>query len=158
MAEDSKFKPELVRQLAEVLNETDLNEIEYEIKDHRIKVVRHNKETHVYSAPQPILAPTTPTKPSSADIVSIPKEVTDWNAHPGAVKSPMVGNAYLAPEPGAAPFAAVGAEVKEGQTLLVIEAMKVMNPIKAPRAGKVSKVFVADASPVEYDEILMIIE
>ena len=161
MAEESKFQPALVKQLAKVLDEANLNEIEYEIQGHRIKIVRHNKETHVYAAPQPMLAAqqAAPTSHGTSEVASIAaKEVIDWNSHPGAIKSPMVGNAYLSSEPGTAPFVSVGSEVKEGQTLLIIEAMKVMNPIKAPVSGKISKILISDTSPVEYDEVLMIIE
>jgi acetyl-CoA carboxylase biotin carboxyl carrier protein len=142
-----------VRALALLLNETGLTEIEYSVGDVKIRVAR--QQTVIAEAPaRPNHAPPVAT-PMAA--TAIPTKADDA-AHPGAVKSPMVGTAYLAREPGAPPFVAVGDRVKEGQTLLLIEAMKTFNEIKSPRAGVVQKVLIENQSPVEYGEILMVIE
>jgi acetyl-CoA carboxylase biotin carboxyl carrier protein len=104
----------------------------------------------------PVAAPA-PVSPPPAPGVTDPAPASDAG-HPGAVTSPMVGTAYVAPQPGAAPFVQLGAEVTEGQTLLIVEAMKTMNPIPAPKAGKVTKILVSDGQPVEFGEPLMIVE
>jgi acetyl-CoA carboxylase biotin carboxyl carrier protein len=146
-----RIETDLVRQLAELLTENDLTEIEVEDGNRRIVVKREPA-----TAPSPVPAPPPPPSapapppPSAAEVSPA--------SHPGAVKSPMVGTVFLAGEPGAKPFVGPGAKVKEGDTLLIIEAMKVMNPIAAPRSGTVSQVLVVDAQPVEYDQPLMIIE
>jgi acetyl-CoA carboxylase biotin carboxyl carrier protein len=155
MTKDNKnreLNTDMVRQLAEVLNETDLNEIEYETEDCRIRVVRHRAETIVAAAPAYAPAHHAPIPTTEAQPAAV-----DPSIDPGAVKSPMVGNAYLSPEPDAAPFVKEGAAVKEGDTLLIIEAMKVMNPIKAPKSGIVQKIFVKEGAPIEFDEVLLII-
>jgi acetyl-CoA carboxylase biotin carboxyl carrier protein len=155
----SKFNidGEAVRKLAEILVETDLSEIEYEDNGSRIYVSRKtNIQTTI--APQMVTnsgQSFTSSVPTSAAAASQP---TDWAKHPGAVRSPMVGTVYMASEPGAANFVKLGDTISAGQTLLIVEAMKVMNQIKAPHAGKITQLFVTDASPVEYDEPLMIIE
>lgn len=142
-----------IKDLAELLSETGLTEIEIETGDMRIKVVR---EGTVVSAAAPIAAPV--AAPVEA-VVEKPADSAPAAAdHPGAVKSPMVGTAYIAPEPGAPNFAKVGDTVKEGQTILIVEAMKTMNPIAAPKAGKVTQIFVKNEQPIEFDEVLMIIE
>jgi acetyl-CoA carboxylase biotin carboxyl carrier protein len=143
----------LVRQLAELLNESDLSEIEVQDGERRIFVKRQLGGTYA-AAPAP--APT-PAAAAPAVPAAIAEEVSAAN-HPGAVKSPMVGTVYLAGEPGAAPFVAPGAKVDVGDTLLIVEAMKVMNPITAPRAGTVKQILVIDAQPVEYDQPLVIVE
>ncbi len=141
---------DLVRQLAEMLNTNDLTEIEVEDGDRKIVVKRN---ITVAAAPAPAApAPAAPAAPSAPVAGVAPA------SHPGTVKSPMVGTVFLAGEPGARPFVSPGAQVKEGDTLLIIEAMKVMNPIVAPRAGTVSQVLVLDAQPVEFDQPLVIIE
>jgi acetyl-CoA carboxylase biotin carboxyl carrier protein len=151
MADKFTFDAELVRQLAELLNETDLNEIEYEVNDHRIRVVRHRQEIMV--------APTYSQAPAQVHQAPVPLAVVeDVAKHPGAVKSPMVGNAYVSADPSSPPFIKEGDTVTEGQTLLIIEAMKVMNPIKAPRSGTVKKILFQNTHPVEFDEVLLIIE
>ena len=148
---------ELVRQLAELLNENDLTEIEVEDGGRRIAVKR--QITMTAAAPvavaQPAAAPAAPaaTAPAAAPAAAVPPA-----AHPGAVKSPMVGTVFLAGEPGAKPFASVGQSVREGETLVIVEAMKVMNPILSPRAGTVTQILVQDAQPVEYDQPLVIVE
>jgi acetyl-CoA carboxylase biotin carboxyl carrier protein len=135
---------DLVRALAALLQETGLREIEYEAGGRRIRVVRDGPAAAfagaAAAAPTPSPAPAAEAEPA------------------GAVKSPMVGTAYLAPQSAAAPFVTVGETVREGQVLLILEAMKVMNQIPAPRAGRVSHILVADGAPVEYGQVLMIIE
>ena len=145
----------LVRQLAELLNENDLTEIEVEDGDRRIVVKRQ-----IIAAPAPVTAapPPAPPAPAAAPAAApVSAEVAAAN-HPGAVKSPMVGTVYLSGEPGAKPFVAPGSTVSVGDTLLIVEAMKVMNPITATRAGTVTQILVQDAQPVEYDQPLVIIE
>jgi len=149
---------DLVRQLAELLNEGDLSEIEVQDGERRIVVKRKLAGTYT-AAPAPAPAPAAPAPAAAAPAAAAPaaEQVNPAN-HPGAVKSPMVGTVYLSGEPGAAPFVSPGATVNAGDTLLIVEAMKVMNPITAPRAGTVKQVLVIDAQPVEYDQPLVIIE
>jgi acetyl-CoA carboxylase biotin carboxyl carrier protein len=145
----------LIETLAELLQRTGLTEIELAEGDSRIRVARE---------PQPLLASVPPPAPApqavaaSAPSAAEPASAAASERHPGAVHAPMVGTVYLTPEPGAAPFADVGAEVREGQTLLIIEAMKVMNPIRAPRSGRIARVLVSNGDPVEYGELLLVIE
>lgn len=146
----------LIRDLANILNETDLTEIDVEQDDLRIRVSRAGTPHYVQA---PIAAPmavagATPAVATAA-VAAAP---VDARANKNAVTAPMVGTAYLAPAPGARPFIEVGSTVKEGQTILIIEAMKTMNQIPAPRSGKVTEILVADASPVEYGEPLIVIE
>ncbi len=148
----------LVRELAELLGETGLSEIEVEDGDRKIRVARTISAAPVAtvavpSAPAPVAA-AAPAAPAAAAAPAEPAGPSMANA----VKSPMVGTTYLAPEPGAAPFVSVGAAVKIGDPLLIIEAMKVMNPITAERAGKVTAILVEDGQPVEFDQPLVIIE
>ncbi len=145
--------PDLIRTLAGLLAETGLSEIEYSIGDHRIRVAR---EVAASAAPAGA-APASPPAPAAPN-GEAEAPAANGAAPPGTVSSPIVGIAYIAPQPGAAPFVQVGDRVGEGQTLLIIEAMKVMNQIRAPRAGRVSRIFVEDAEPVEYGAALMLIE
>ncbi len=140
------FDPDAIRALAAVLNETGLTEIEIAEKDSRIRVVR----AVAPAAAAPIVAPA----PAPQPIAAAPDEAS----HPGAVVSPMVGVAYLSPEPGAPAFVIVGQSVTAGQTLLLIEAMKTFNQIKAPKDGTVTRILVANSTPVEYGEVLLILE
>ena len=148
----------LVRELAELLNETGLTEIEVEDDDRKIRVSRGAvaAAAPVYAAaPTPVAAapaPAAAAAPAPAEAAA-PAGPDMTNA----VKSPMVGTAYLTPEPGAAPFIAVGKAVKEGDTLLIVEAMKVMNPITAPRSGTVTAILIETAQPVEFDQPLVVI-
>lgn len=141
---DFNVDDDLVRRLAALLEETGLTEIEYSSGDERIRVSR--------AAGGMVAAPV------AAAPTGMPTPETSSDAHPGAVTAPMVGTVYLAPEPGSDPFVRIGDSVVEGQTLLLIEAMKTYNPVRAPRAGKVVRILVADAQPVEYGGELMIIE
>jgi acetyl-CoA carboxylase biotin carboxyl carrier protein len=139
---------EAVRSLARLLDETRLTEIEIEQRGLRIRVARQAAVT--YAPPAPDAARAIP--------VAMPAGALDPSQHPGVVASPMVGTAYRAPEPGAKPFCDVGAVVKAGDTLLIIEAMKTLNQIPAPKAGTVIQILFEDAQPVEFGEPLMIIE
>ena len=144
------FDPDAIRALAAVLTETGLTEIEIAEKDSRIRVVRGGAST-VAAVPVASVAGAAlaqPAVPSASDLAS----------HPGAVTSPMVGVAYLSPEPGSPPFVTVGQAVTAGQTVLLIEAMKTFNQIKAPKAGTVARILVANSTPVEYGEVLLILE
>ena|SRR5438105_11392242 len=138
----------LVRSLAALLAETGLSEIEYAVGDRRIRVARNPA-----ASPAPAAVVAAPPPSGSA----VPAEAA-LGAHPGAVKAPMVGTVYLSPEPEAPPFARLGDTVSAGQPLLIIEAMKVMNQIRAPRAGRLTQILVDDGSPVEYGEVVMVLE
>jgi acetyl-CoA carboxylase biotin carboxyl carrier protein len=154
-----RFDPETVRQLALILTETDLTEIEVESKDSRVRVVRaHPPAAHppVHAAVHHVAPP--PPMHLAVAPPAVEAAPADDAHHPGAVLSPMVGVAYLSPEPGAAPFVAAGQTVTAGQTVLLIEAMKTFNQIKAPKAGTVTRVLVASGAPVEYGQPLLIIE
>jgi acetyl-CoA carboxylase biotin carboxyl carrier protein len=142
---------DLVRKLAGLLDETGLTEIEFAEGEKRIRVTKGGTAPAFYTqAPTGgVAAPAAATSAPAALGVS---------SHPGALTSPMVGTAYVSSEPGGPPFVRVGDTVKAGQTVLIIEAMKVMNPIKAPKAGMVSQILVEDAQPVEFGEVLMTIE
>lgn len=141
---------ELVRKLADLLQETGLNEIEYEVNNHRIRVAK-GAGAVTYAAP--------PAAPCAPLAVAAAPAAAGGDAVPaGAVTAPMVGTVYLASSPGSPPFVKVGDKVSEGQTLLIIEAMKVMNPLAAPRAGTVTQILTSDGQPVEYGEPLLVIE
>ena len=144
---------DLVRQLARLLEETGLTEIEYGEGKWRLRVSKAMTAAATTVVPVATAAAVAAVATERASQAS-----DDVSRHPGAVTSPMVGTVYTAPQPGAAPFVNVGDTVSEGQTLLLIEAMKTMNPIRAPRAGKVSQIFVTNAAPVEYGEVLLILE
>lgn len=146
-----KIDKAAIRQLAELLDETSLTEIEVANGDDKIRVSRAASGAAVAQV-FPLGDPGA-RQPASMDIAH---PVTA--NHPGAVISPMVGTAYLSPEPGKPPFAAKGATVKAGDTLLIIEAMKVMNPIKAEKGGVVKQILIEDARPVEFGDVIMIIE
>lgn len=139
----------LVRELAELLDSNRLSEIEVTDGDRSIRVARAMSAPPAAAAPAPAAS-----DPASA---GAPAGGDGWATHPGLVKSPLVGTAYLTPEPGAAPLVGVGDAVTAGQTLLIVEAMKVMNPIIAPKAGTVSAVLVGSEQPVEYDQPLIVI-
>lgn len=147
----------LIEKLAELLQRTGLTEIELSEGEARIRVAKQpapiaanaTVQPAVALAPEPVAQPAAPAPaaPAAADA-----------DHPGAVRAPMVGTAYLTPEPGADPFVSVGNQVQEGQTLLIVEAMKVMNPIRAPRSGRIASIMITNGDPVEFDELLLIID
>jgi acetyl-CoA carboxylase biotin carboxyl carrier protein len=146
----------LVRRLADILKDTDLSEIEVERGDLKIRVARTSA---VVAAPaQMIAAPAAFAAPAPAPVAAAPIEPVGETLRGEQVKSPMVGTVYLQPQPGAKSFVQPGDKVSAGQTLLIIEAMKTMNPIPAPRAGTVLRVLVEDAQPVEFGEPLVVIE
>lgn len=148
-----------VRDLANILVDTDLTEIEYEDEGRRIRVVRQHPSTVAYAPPPVNFSAHHLGQPNNDNIKSqAPAPVVNPANHPGVVKSPMVGTVYLSPEPGMSAFVKVGDRVEQGQTLLIIEAMKVMNQLKAPHAGVVKEILVKDSSPVEYGESLLIVE
>ena len=177
MSSGIQFDPEAIRALAQILKDTDLSEIEVVDKDSRIRVARtiSAQAPAAYAWPPAFMPPAhglagapavgmpgaaavagasaaaaTAAALSSADAID-PK-------HPGLIASPMVGVVYLAPEPGAAPFVTLGSKVAQGQTLLLIEAMKTFNQVRAPRAGTVTRILVEPGMPVEYGEPLMVVE
>ncbi|MBC6440378.1 MAG: acetyl-CoA carboxylase biotin carboxyl carrier protein [Rhodospirillales bacterium] len=149
---DGKFHvdSDAIRELAGLLDETRLTEIELEDKGRKLRVARGGVAMVPMpaAAAAPLPAPAA-EKTSAADVDS---------GHPRAVSSPMVGTAYLSPEPGAAPFVKAGDRVNESDTLLIIEAMKVMNPIRAPHSGTVARVLVENGGPVEFGQVLMVID
>jgi acetyl-CoA carboxylase biotin carboxyl carrier protein len=153
MSKDEKpaadpLEGKLIRDLAAILEETGLSEIEIEKAGLRIRVAR---TVHIVAAAPAPAAGSAPARAAGG-------KGSDISSHPGLVTSPMVGTAYAAPSPGAAAFVKVGDMVTEGQTLLIIEAMKTMNQIPAPRAGRVTQIIISDGQPVEFGEPLMVIE
>jgi acetyl-CoA carboxylase biotin carboxyl carrier protein len=146
----SAIDPDLVRELARLLEETGLSEIEFEREGQRVRVARQ------------VQAASAPSRPPAAAIdASVPAgepAPPDPAKHPGVVTSPMVGTAYVGPEPGSKPFVEVGSRVQAGDTLLIVEAMKTMNQIPSPRTGTVIQILIEDGQPVEFGEPLMIIE
>ncbi len=153
--------PKLVRKLADILKETDLSEIEVEQGELKIRVARQLTAAPAVSyvaapqaaAPAPATAPAPQTAAGAPEAAPAPA-----GAPKDAIKSPMVGTVYLSPQPGAAAFIKVGDKIKQGQTLLIIEAMKTMNPIPSPREGVVAQILVNDAQPVEFGEALVVFE
>jgi acetyl-CoA carboxylase biotin carboxyl carrier protein len=154
-SESASVSPELslIRSLAEILNETGLTEIELDHKGAKVRVAKTVTVTANVGAPAPMHHSPAPMAIANAPVVAAP--VGD---HPGTLKSPMVGTVYLAPSPGAANFVAVGSVVKQGQPVLIIEAMKTMNQIVAHKAGSVTQIIVENSSPVEFGEPLLVIE
>jgi len=149
---------DLVRQLAEMLDATGLTEVEVEDGDRKIRIARKAAAAPaVHYAPAPAPAPAPATHVASLPS-SDPAPAAPAADHANAVKSPMVGTAYLAAEPGAAPFSSIGKQVAAGDTLLIVEAMKVMNPITAPSAGTIKAILVENGQPVEFDQPLIVVE
>lgn len=146
-----------IRALAEVLDDTGLTEIEIERGDVRLRISKNITSTAV-SIGAPSAGQALPAVTAAGPTASPSPESQDLSNHPGAITSPMVGTAYLAPSPTSGPFTSVGGSVTEGQTVLIVEAMKTMNEIKAPKSGKVMQILARDAEPVEFGEVLMIIE
>ena len=154
-AKAASAEGQMIRELAELLNDTGLSEIEIEKSGLKIRVA---KKLHVTGAAPIAYAPAQAAAAPATEAKSKAASSGDPAKHPGAVKSPMVGTAYRSPEPGAALFCEVGSKVNQGDTLLIIEAMKTMNQIPAPRSGTVSAILFENAQPVEYGEPLIIIE
>lgn len=150
------FTPEAIRALAQILRETDLSEIELADGESRLRVTRSITVTQVAVAAPAPAAPM--IAPVGGAVAAAPAAAELTASTPGVVASPMVGVAYLSSEPGAAPFVQLGAKVAAGQTLLLIEAMKTFNQIKAPKAGTVTRILVESGTPVEYGEPLMVVE
>ena len=144
----AEFDADAIRRLAALLEELGLSEIEYAKGDERMRVARAVAGTAVTVSAGPVAA-AAPAAPGAGPATA---------EHPGAIKSPMVGTVYLSPEPGAPAFIKAGDMVAEGQTLVLIEAMKTYNPVRAPRAGKVTRILVSDGMPVEFGEPLLILE
>jgi acetyl-CoA carboxylase biotin carboxyl carrier protein len=143
---------DLIRELAQLLDETGLTEIEYERDGQRVRVARQAQPAAI------VAAPSRPATPIDTALPSLDAPPVDPAKHPGVVTSPMVGTAYIGPEPGARPFVEVGSRVRVGDTLLIVEAMKTMNQIPSTRAGTVIQILIEDGQPVEFGEPLMIIE
>jgi acetyl-CoA carboxylase biotin carboxyl carrier protein len=158
----SQVDQDLIRAIAELLNEQNLAEIEIERDDFRVRVTRSVAANVVHAAPQVYAAPAPAAVagPSAAVAAAAgaPAAGEDLSSNPGTLTSPMVGTAYSAPEPGANKFATVGQKVSEGQTVLIIEAMKTMNQIPAHRSGTVTRILFEDAQPIEYGQPLVVIE
>jgi acetyl-CoA carboxylase biotin carboxyl carrier protein len=156
MPSRAPFDPDAIRDLAKILTETGLTEIEISDKDRRLRVVRAPTPAALaapvtYALPAPAAPVAAPASPKPAEAADDPAD------DPGAVTSPMVGIAYLSPEPGLPPYVQPGQAVQAGQTVMLIEAMKTFNQIKAPRAGTVSRVLVSSGEPVEYGQPLLVI-
>jgi acetyl-CoA carboxylase biotin carboxyl carrier protein len=150
-------EPSLIQELAVILRENGLTEIELEQGGIRLRLAAGAAQTYVTTqalAPPPLALPA----PAAVAPAASPAADAAAAAHPGAVLSPMVGTAYLSPEPGAAVFVKIGDTVNEGQTLLIVEAMKTFNPIPAPRAGRVTQILVTTGQPVEFGQALVILE
>jgi acetyl-CoA carboxylase biotin carboxyl carrier protein len=144
---------QMIRDLAGILNDTNLTEIEVELGDLKVRVSRQSPRVHAVAAPAPAFtAPAPGPQPTAVAAPAAP------DVSKNAVPSPMVGTAYLAPSPDAKPFIEIGQAVKEGQTLLIIEAMKTMNQIPSPRSGTVTAILIEDAQPVEFGMPLVVIE
>ncbi len=157
MADKPSFNEEIVRQLADILNETHLTEIEYETEGCRVRVKREMISQASIPAYGPAPVPTpVPAAPSAQAVTE--SQTASRETHPGAVKAPMVGTVYLSPSPGTPAFVKAGDAVQKGQTLCIIEAMKVMNQIKASKDGVVKEILAQDAHPVEFDQVLFVID
>ena len=146
----------IVQQIVDIVNKDNLLELEYEADDFKVKVVKNMKTS--FSTPQETIVSIPDTKENTETSKSIQKVEEFTNKHPGAVNSPMVGTAYSAPEPGKDPFVKLNSQVSRGDTLLIIEAMKVMNTIVAPKSGKIAFIGFEDSQPVEFDQLLVVIE
>ncbi len=149
-----KIDSDAIKELAELLNETGLTEVEVADGDKSIRVSKGGTVIAGAAAPAVTMA----SDPAAPQVANTEAPSTVAASHPGAVTSPMVGTAYMQGEPGAPPFVKKGDSVSEGDTLVIIEAMKVMNPIKAPKSGTITQVLVENAQPVEFGEVLVVIE
>jgi len=161
MSKSSQVDQELIRSIAELLNDADLAEIEIEKDDFRVRITRSwpSEAPQYMAAPVPaVAAPAAPAAVSVVEAAPTAKQENDIASNPGTLTSPMVGTTYLSPEPDTSPFVTIGSKVSEGQTVLIVEAMKTMNQIPAHRSGIIVKILVDDSQPVEYGEPLVIIE
>lgn len=152
----SRVDQQMIRDLASLLDETGLSEIEWSEGPLKVRVARGGApmiQAAAYAPGAPVAGPAAGSAPAAAASAA-----EDLAAHPGAVKSPMVGTVYVAAEPGAAPFVGVGSTVQAGQTLLIVEAMKTMNPITAPKGGRVTRILIENQQPVEFGQVLLVIE
>lgn len=163
MSKSSDIDQDLIKALAELVNSSDLAEIEIEKDDFRVRVTRSYETAapqQVFAAPS--AAPAAAPAPAAvANVVAAPEAKSgadDLLSNPGTLTSPMVGTVYMAAEPGADPFVTQGQQVKEGQTVLIVEAMKTMNQIPAHKSGKITQILVEDGRPIEYGEPLVVIE
>ena len=146
----------IVQEFVDMVNKDNLMELEYEANDFKVKVIKNMKTS--ISTPQETYVNMLDAKESKDVSKSINKEEQFTNKHPGAVNSPMVGTAYSAPEPGKDAFVKLNSQISKGDTLLIIEAMKVMNTIAAPKSGKIVFIGFEDSQPVEFDQLLVVIE
>ncbi len=161
MPKDLPVDQALIRAIAELLNEQNLAEIEIEREDLRVRVTRSYASSGVQQVmvPAPVAAPAAPAPTAAAgSAAAIKATADDLASNPGTLTSPMVGTAYLSPEPGKPAFVSVGSKVSEGQTILIIEAMKTMNQIPAHKSGTISRILVTDAAPIEYGQPLAVID
>ena len=162
MGKASNTDQDLIRAIAELVNKENLAEIEIEREEFRIRVTRSFASNEVVQvaapAPAPIAAPAAPAPSAVLAQAPAPSATEDLASNPNALLSPMVGTAYLAPEPGATDFIKVGMSVNEGQTMLIVEAMKTMNQIPAHKSGTVTQILVEDSQPIEFGEPLVVIE
>ena len=145
----------IVQELVDIVNKDNLFKLEYEVSDFKVKVVKHMSTS--YSTPQETIVGNTDAKANTQASKSTANIEQFTNKHPGAVNSPMVGTAYSAPEPGKEPFIKLNSQVSKGDTLLIIEAMKVMNTITASKSGKIVFIGFEDSQPVEFDQLLVVI-
>jgi len=161
MPKDAPADQALIEAIAKLLNEQNLAEIEIERDDFRVRVTRSYASTGVQQVMVPAAAPAPAAPAPAAPAGSAAKAATpvdDLSSNPGTLTSPMVGTAYLSPEPGKPPFITIGARVSEGQTIIIVEAMKTMNQIPAHKSGTVTRILVEDAQPVEYGQPIAVIE
>ena len=161
MPKDLPVDQALIRAIAELLNEQNLAEIEIEREDLRVRVTRSYASSGVQQVmvPAPVAAPAAPAPTAAAgSAAAIKATADDLASNPGTLTSPMVGTAYLSAEPGKPAFVSVGSKVSEGQTILIIEAMKTMNQIPAHKSGTISRILVTDAAPIEYGQPLAVID
>jgi len=151
----SGIDPEIIRELANLLTETDLTEIEVQQADLRIRVARQINVTATVPMAQPVVVASAPAAAAVAPVAAV---ASDPASHPGVLKSPMVGTAYLGAAPGAKPFVEIGSKVSQGDRVMIVEAMKTFNDIVAQKSGTVTALLIEDKQPVEYGQPLMIIE
>ena len=154
----SKIDANMVRQLAGLLDETGLNEIEYGTDEWHLRVAKSVASSSVVTEPTSLVPPSAAPHIVTDELVTVTNDIESHANHPGVIVSPMVGTAYVSPDPESPPFVKVGDNISEGDTLVLIEAMKVYNPIKATRSGSVKRIFINNGTPIEFGEPLMIIE